>query len=292
MIEFSTRTSPAIYYKTLSPGQSLEAANVTPRTFSLAVGGLSDNAIYDADGAVSSYSRKKLPGSISLSSGKRMVVTNTDSKAYEVSGPYDGFTFSDRAKPASFTRTLSSGQSLKATNTSPKSFNVSLSGTYDYAEHRGTGQVVAYGRSQRLSSNLIGAANYLNVTNTGASPVEIVGPYDAFSVVDLNHPALISRMLNPGQSLEASNTTAYTANVTLEGTHDYALFNSSGISSYARTQKPANKMVDSSERLAVTNTGGESFSRFSGPTRRSPSPIVRSPLRLKRCSRPAKASMR
>ncbi|MEC0210419.1 polymorphic toxin-type HINT domain-containing protein [Paenibacillus ehimensis] len=264
MIEFSTRTSPAIYYKTLSPGQSLEAANVSPRTLSLAVGGLSDNAIYDADGSVNSYARKKLSGTVQLSSGKRMVVTNTDSKAYEVSGPYDGFTFADRAKPASFTRTLSPGQSVKATNTSPKSFNVSLSGTYDYAEHRGTGQVVAYGRNQRQSSNAIGAANYLNLTNTGASSVEIAGPYDAFTVADLSHPALSGRTLSPGQSLEVSNPTAYTANVTLGGTYDYAVFDSSGITSYARAQKTGNKAVDSSERLAVTNTGGESFQVF-GP---------------------------
>ncbi|MBT2288840.1 hypothetical protein J7E73_06740 [Paenibacillus albidus] len=259
IFNFIDRSTPAAFHWTLQPGETMQAASHATKNFNIRFHpNFYEYALYNNAGELDSYG-KSTNSLRTISPLERLVVTNYLDKPMEIKGPYDGFTVSARALPAMFSDTLHSGESLRIQNTGDKAYTLDLEGSYDFAEYNAAGEVVGYGQETITGTNSITAGGYIVVTESGTGTVEVVGPHDGFRFTDSAYPALYTRTVTPGESLEAANGTSGAAGIEFNGTFDYALYNNPGsIKSYYAGRSLGELNIPDAERVAFTNVGSTS----------------------------------
>lgn len=259
IFSFTDRSTPAAFHWILHPGETMQAISHATKNFYIHFNyTFYEYALYDEVGELDSYGQSTTTSRY-VSPLEKLIVTNIDDEIMEVSGPYDGFTVSARSLPALFTKTMQSGDSLRIKNMSDKAYTLNFEGSYDFAEYNASGEEVGYGKDVLTSSNSIAAGGYIIVTEAGSGTTKVVGPYDGFQFTDSLHPALNTRSVAPGESLEAINNTPGVAGIQLGGIFDYALYeNPGGIKSYYASKSLSEFHVLAAERIAFTNVGSSS----------------------------------
>ncbi|MDT2275643.1 hypothetical protein P7H20_13510 [Paenibacillus larvae] len=260
-LDFTVRSAPALMRKTLAPGQSVEIHNNQKNASNVQISGVHDYALYEDDGSVASYQRKRKLRSISLSNANKLIITNTDSKNIEITGPNDGFSYTESETPACFDIDLSPGDSIDLVNYTKKVFSVYTKGTHDYVEYYKDGKVLAMKRKSTAASNSISAKGRMSITNSGTSSFSIAGPYHAFKVDRRDRPALAVKKISPGQSMEAANDQPdLTVPVYISGKSDQALYKKSdGIYSYSRSKIRGMLQLGPLKWVAVMNVSSSAY---------------------------------
>ncbi|KHL91685.1 hypothetical protein QW71_33315, partial [Paenibacillus sp. IHB B 3415] len=250
------RATPAAFHWMLQPGETLQAVSHAAKSFTLHLDyKYYQYALYGNDGELDSYGYSSSTLR-TISPLEKFIITNQDDEAMEVNGPYDGFNVTSRALPALYTGTLQNGESLKIRNISDKAYTLDFDGSYDFAEYNTTGEVVNYGKGTVTGTNSIAAGGYIVVTKSGTGIVEVGGPYDGFQFTASAYPALYTRSVLPGQSLEAANRTAGLAKIEFTGTYDYAMYDEpGGIKSYFANRTLGGHSIPDAQRIAFTNVG-------------------------------------
>ncbi|WP_276912948.1 hypothetical protein, partial [Aneurinibacillus aneurinilyticus] len=135
------KTYAASFTKILQNGESLRIINKSSESHKLSFEGTYDFAQYDARGNVEGYGKDETFSSRWISAGGSIVVTKTGNGMVQVTGPYDGFTVTNRENPALFTYTLAPGASMEATYTGTSYASVSMTGKYDFALYNSSGEL-------------------------------------------------------------------------------------------------------------------------------------------------------
>lgn len=260
-LTFKARSTPAVMRKTLAPGQSVQIHNNQKNASNIQISGVHDYALYEDDGSVASYQRKKKSGAISLSKANKLIITNTDAKNIEIIGPHDGFSYTDSETPACFDIELSPGDSIDLVNYTKKVFSIYTKGTQDYVEYYQDGKVLTMKRKSTATSNSINAKGRMSITNSGTSGLSVAGPYHAFKVDRRNHPTLAVKKISPGQSMEAENNHPnINIPVYISGRSDQALYKKSdGIYSYVRSKTGGTIYLDPLKRIAAMNVSSSAY---------------------------------
>ncbi|WP_052755978.1 RHS repeat-associated core domain-containing protein [Paenibacillus durus] len=274
---FADRETPAAFHWILQPGETMQAVSHATKSFYISFYPyFYEFALYTAEGELDSYGSSSY-SLRTISPLERIVVTNPGNENLEITGPYDGFTVTSRSLPAMYSRTLQNGESLRIQNTSDKAYTLDFDGTYDFAEYYASGQVAGFGRAAFTSTNSIAAGGSITVTPSGSGTVQVVGPYDVLQFTGSFYPALYTRTVSPGESLEADNLTSGTAGIVLGGTFDYALYNNpGGIKSYYANRIVSESYIPAAQGIAFTNTGSSPeeiyapYAAFSISTRSNP----------------------
>ncbi|MFB5680880.1 RHS repeat-associated core domain-containing protein [Paenibacillus terreus] len=246
--------NPALSVSSLSPGKSMEALNTSSSNAYLEMEGRYDYALYNATG-ISAHYENSLIDLLNLRAGERAAFTNIGTETREIYAPYEIFRFMDRAAEVTFHRVLSPGQSLKLDNKAAYAFNVNVDGQHHYATYDENKRVRDYGNPVVGERHSVADSEWMVVTNSGLSDMEVTGAYDAFNILSRTEPALYKGYLGTGQSVKLKSSSPYRFDVYLDGTYDYASYNTDNIPRSIGRKETGDLALLANERATVTNTG-------------------------------------
>ncbi|MDP4095824.1 HNH/endonuclease VII fold putative polymorphic toxin [Paenibacillus sp. P96] len=246
--------NPALSISSLSPGESMEALNTSSGNAHLEMEGRYDYALYNATG-ISAHYEDSFIDLLNLRAGERAAFTNIGTETREVYAPYEIFRFMDRTAEVTFHRVLSPGQSLKLDNKAAYSFNVNVDGQHHYATYDEDKRVRGFGNPVTGDRHSIAASEWMVVTNSGLSDMEVTGAYDAFNISSRTEPALYKGYLESGQSVKLKSSSPYRFDVYLDGTYDQASYNADDSLSSIGRKATGDLALMANERATVTNTG-------------------------------------
>ncbi|SCW83710.1 hypothetical protein SAMN04487970_106218 [Paenibacillus tianmuensis] len=125
------------------------------------------------------------------------------------------------AEPVSYV--LSSGSSVVITpypDSRPIMASVKVSGGHDYIRYFDNGAVSDYKRSDKGTSYSISGTNRIILTNTSSSSITLSSNSVPYQIASSSTPALKKVWLNPGASLDVTNTSGKSSSITTGGIID------------------------------------------------------------------------
>ncbi|WP_322925309.1 DUF6531 domain-containing protein [Paenibacillus campi] len=252
----SNSDDPALYTHNLAPGGSLEATNLTSADASIQTNSRYDYAFYDNMG-ITGYQAYAAVDGFRVSGGERVAFTNVGVTTDYIYAPYEAFRFAVHSQPITFTATLQPGQTIKAVNTSRYTFNVSANGQHHYAIYGQTDHSVAdYGFPVKGGTYPVANDQYIVITNSGTTPMTVSGPNDAFTWSNRTAPALYKGYLNSGASVQLSNASGATFELSAQGTYDQATYQSDhSVQSLDHNSTAASLPLYVGDRTVITNSG-------------------------------------
>ncbi|CAM4339515.1 RHS repeat-associated protein [Paenibacillus endophyticus] len=258
--QFTDRSNPALYKSTVTPGQSLEAVNVSGGTAGFTLNGVYDYALFESGEGITGYKAYQSTGTLQVQGAGKVAFTNKDTLSTAIFAPYDAFSVSARANPVTYEHTLAPGETIKADNTSLASFTLAASSQHHYVVYDNGDEVSEYGRPTISGSYTIDDTESLVMTNSGTSNLKLSGPRDAFSFSSRTNPALLKMLLAPNTSLKANSTSASNFGLDLSGTYDQASYMADGkLRSFDRKTGLTELMLYEGERVTLTNSGSLSL---------------------------------
>lgn len=248
------RENPVTFKRTLGPNENLEIKSLTSKQIILYFDGLYDYAKYNLDGTVDSFNHSYNWKTMNVFGEEKVALSSVAGQTVTVSGSYDAFELSTRAKKAVTAKTLQPGESVSIRNISPGSFSARLTGVYDYHMYDLAGGTVYKGSGSGLSLRAIEDTNRLIITaTTEGGTVTVAVPTDAAQITDGSYTEFVNKLEN-GKSLEAVNTTNASAALTLKGSYDLAIYNTAGNPySIARETTTSTITVPSGYRAVITS---------------------------------------
>ncbi|MGG4147214.1 DUF6531 domain-containing protein, partial [Paenibacillus algorifonticola] len=253
---FVSRANPVSFNKTLVAGETVQADNISLKSFTISLNNQHHYVTYDTGNEVSEFGNPQTADSHIVDDTERIIISNSGTAPIVASGPYDAFRLTDRSAPALYKGFLANGQSLRLTNTSPTLFHLNMSGTYDQASYKTTGEPRSSKRKETSLGQILYNSERITLTGSGSSVLQILTPYDVTLVQSSTNPALAVKELAAGQSAQAKNTSTYNDRVDLTGKHDVMDYDAAGNpDSYARGRTIAYRDVNAGKHVAVMNTG-------------------------------------
>ncbi|KPD05468.1 hypothetical protein AM501_26155, partial [Aneurinibacillus migulanus] len=184
-----------------------------------------------------------------------MVITNRDTTGYNVYGPYETVSFTERTAPAVLHWTLQPGETLQAVNHAKNSFNVYHDNArHEYALYDGHGNLSSYGIN--TSTYTMSPSERLIMTNRNKNSMEVKFPYDAFTVSSHTSPALFTKTIKNGESLHIFNKNNKSYTLSFEGTYDFVEYNENGkVGRYGKDVTTSSKSISAGSSIVITKTG-------------------------------------
>ncbi|WP_040925441.1 DUF6531 domain-containing protein, partial [Saccharibacillus kuerlensis] len=253
----TTQVEPPMITKTLAPGASFKVKNTSDEQIKLLMDGSYEYAEYDASGKVERYNDGSVLSTYYVPAGNVVVFTNRYSTTpVTIKVPKESSVYSDSANPALYHHNLAPRASLEASNSSGAAAAFKVSGHYDYALYDTLG-ISKYSADALTSSFQLTPGERVAFTNVGDSTDEIYAPYEAFQFSTRTEPITFTRILEPGQTLRAINTSRYSFNVAADNAHHYVIYRQTDnrVDSFSNPIKADTHSVTKDEKILVTNSG-------------------------------------
>ncbi|KPD04686.1 hypothetical protein AM501_30520, partial [Aneurinibacillus migulanus] len=253
-----TYAASETYYE-LAPGNSAIITSPYDSSTSIYVkGNKYDYVMYNYDGSSYYYGQTETSNWYSISSGQRLIVSNTSSSTIILENSYTLLNVRSTSTPALAKKWLSPGQSLVASNKRNDSESIQIGGRNDQATYK-SGTLYSYRTDDYGGSQRISTGESMAITNRDTAGYNVYGPYETVSFATRTVPAVLRWTLQPGETLQAVNHTKNSFDVHHNYiSHEYARYDSQGnLSSYGTSNY--SHTISPSERLIMTNPNENSM---------------------------------
>ncbi len=275
---FSFRSQPITFTRTLEPGQTIKALNISRYSFPVLTNGQHHYVVYDqADNRVASYGNPIKAENHTVTKDQKAIITNSYNTPLTVTGPADAFDWSNRTEPALYKGYLNAGQSLKLSNTSPANFNLYTEGTYDQASYKADQSLRSLDHNRTQTSLPLYTGERTTITNSASTQFVLLTPYDVTTVQASANPALLIKQLAINQSTDFINRAQTSETVYFTGRHDLMDYTAAGApDNYLYHTTTTYRATDAGQRLGVMNTDEQpieayaAFELFTGADREHP----------------------
>ncbi|MBD8496955.1 hypothetical protein [Paenibacillus arenosi] len=185
---------------------------------------------------------------------------------------------SQTAYATEYTYHLAPGESARVSSKDGKTITANLKGdTFDFAETSQSKGANAYGKGTTSSSYAVTGDERLVITNTSNDIVTIAVAQNKADIVRSESPALVSRWLQPGKSVEITNIGITDEYFYVNGKNDQANYDEYNmLQSYEADHKGGRMLLEIARKIAITNREQEAIevyaphSYFSMETRKHP----------------------
>ncbi|WP_172253550.1 polymorphic toxin-type HINT domain-containing protein [Saccharibacillus deserti] len=240
--------------------------NVSNDSIKLLMSGSYEYAEYNTLGEVDAYDNYSSLSTYYVPAGHLAVFTNpNNATSITIKVPKELAQYSDSANPALYHHNLTPGASLEASNLTAGYATIKTNSRYDYAFYDTTG-ITKYDASALNTSFRPNASERVAFTNVGDTTDAIYAPYQAFRFSNRAQPITFKRVLEPGQTLKAVNTSRYSFSIAADNAHHYVLYKQADnqVDNFDNLVKANSHSVTKDEKFIVTNSGTSAMT-VSGP---------------------------
>ncbi|WP_411343872.1 RHS repeat-associated core domain-containing protein [Paenibacillus sp. WLX1005] len=257
-IQVYTISFHALERITLTPGGSYIFENMdSARSQSIRIGGVNANIHFDSNGyyVPTSFARNASGGVETLNAGTRMIVTNRDSKTYDIFGARKVIRTIYSYTPADFRYNVAPNTSVQATNKTANNYYVYMDGgvSYEFMIYDEDGSLSSSGTT-KTTSKFVRAGQRFVMTNVSATPITVSGAYPAFDTTTQVEPPMVTKTLAPNASIKVKNSSSDQIKLLMNGLYEHAEYDASGdVAEYDNGSTLSNYLLPIGNTVVFTN---------------------------------------
>jgi len=274
------REEPALQTEILRPQTSKIITNnsLFQTRINISGQGALDYATYNKNGSSRDFDqrtfRKDTPGFLTFENSQKIVLTNTGAEPLQLSYPSMQHRSEDTALQALRKESIEPGATSIWKNTFPvdSSIRVIGNGYIEFAQYNSIGDIQTFGMGEIIQKSLFGMPLWPNnasvITNSGTTPLQLIGPENIFTVHKSNERALQSEIVDSGKTLaiQPAQSSASRALVIAEGSYDFAEYRDNYVGEFNKKVFPpsfkSEEMFHLWGELLITNKGEKSLTVY------------------------------